>query len=112
MLQLLRARAVVCMIVVGVPGAVVMAGYSTMLQRGTEDGFRGRVMGALSFFQGTAIVIGTVTAAFLGESIGIVPVLSMQGWFAVMSGARVLVVLRDELKVRPGTPSAAPTPSP
>lgn len=104
--------AVVCMVVVGVPGAIVMAGYSTMLQRGSEDGFRGRVMGALGVVQGVAIVTGTILAGFLGEAIGIVPVLSMQGVFAVLSGLMVLVVLRDELAVRPGTPAAAPTPDP
>jgi hypothetical protein len=38
--------AVVCMVVVGVPGAVTIVGLTTLLQRHTTDAYRGRVFGA------------------------------------------------------------------
>ena len=47
--------AAVCMILVGVPGAVTMTGYNTLLQRGTIDAYRGRVFGALGVVQGVGV---------------------------------------------------------
>ena len=102
--------AVVLIIVVGVPGAVLNAGRATLVQQETDDAYRGRVFGALNAVGGVAIVLGTVVAGLLGEVVGIIPVLSMQGVFGVVAGAVVLVVLRADL--RRGTPAAAATPGP
>ena len=85
--------AVVCMILVGVPGAVTIAGYTTLLQRSTTDAFRGRVFGALGVVEGAAAVTGTLSAGFLGESVGIVAILSLQGVGYVVAGGIVLVSL-------------------
>lgn len=76
--------AAVCMVVVGLPGAVAMVGYNTLLQRGTSDASRGRV-------------IGTLTAGFLGGAVGILPVIALQGFFGVIGGLVVLIILRRQL---------------
>jgi hypothetical protein len=44
-----------------------------------SDAFRGRVIGALGAVQGTAVVIGTLTAGFLGGAVGLLPVIALQG---------------------------------
>jgi hypothetical protein len=82
------------MIVVGVPGAVLMAGYNTLLQRNAADAFRGRVVGALGVVRGTAVVLGTVAAGFLGERVPIVAVISYQGVGYMTAGVVILVLLR------------------
>jgi Na+/melibiose symporter-like transporter len=85
--------AVACMIVVGIPGAVTIAGLTTVLQRSTSDAYRGRVFGALGAAKGTAIIAGTISAGFLGESVGIVPILAFQGVGYMVAGVIVVVAL-------------------
>ena len=90
--------AAACMIVVGVPGAVAMTGYNTLLQRNTVDAYRGRVLGSLGVVQGVAIVAGTLSAGFLGESVGIVPIIALHGVGGMAAGVMVLFVLRHQVK--------------
>ena len=55
--------AAVGMVVVGFPGALTIAGALTLLQRNTEDSYRGRVFGALDAVEGVAILAGTSSRA-------------------------------------------------
>ena len=71
--------AVVCMIVVGLPGALILAGGLTLVQRAVADTHRGRVFGAFGAVEGVAVVAGTVAAGFLGQAVGIIDVLVAQG---------------------------------
>jgi len=86
--------AVACMIVVGVPGALMLAGALTLMQRATADGSRGRVFGALGAVEGLATVAGTIAAGFLGQTAGIIPVLAAQGGGYLIAGVAVLAALR------------------
>jgi Na+/melibiose symporter-like transporter len=86
--------AIVCMIVVGLPGAVLMAGYSTLLQRNAADAYRGRVVGALGVVRGIAVVVGTLAAGILGERLPIVAVISYQGVGYMAAGVVILILLR------------------
>ena len=95
--------AVVGMLLVGVPGAVTMAGYMTLFQRHTADAERGRVFSLLGLGRAAAVLVGTTTAGFLGETVGIVPILALQGVGYVLAGAMVLVALRGYVHERPGT---------
>jgi Na+/melibiose symporter-like transporter len=88
------APALVCMLLVGVPGACAMAGLMTTFQTATSDRFRGRVWGAITAVQGCSLVIGIGLASWLGGSVGIVPVIAIQGAGPVLAGLMVLVALR------------------
>ena len=92
------------MIIVGLPGAVTIAGLMTLFQRNTADSHRGRVFGALGAAEGVAVLLGTVAAGWLGEAIGIVPVLAVQGAGYVVAGFAVLVLMRR-------SPDGTPEPS-
>lgn len=93
--------AVVGMLLVGVPGAVTVAGYMTLFQRHTADAERGRVFSLLGLGRAVAVLIGTTTAGFLGETVGIVPILALQGLGYVLAGALVLLALRGHVHDRP-----------
>ena len=58
--------AVLLMAVVGVPGAAVVAAFTTLLQQGTTDAFRGRVFGTLMGLQAGGMLGGSVLAGWLG----------------------------------------------
>lgn len=85
--------AVAGMIVVGVPGALVIAGTMTLFQRNTTDERRGRVFSLLSLTQAVSVVVGSTVAGFLGGPTGIMPVLALQGVGYVLAGLLVLTRL-------------------
>lgn len=58
--------ALVLMVVVGVPGAAVNASFLTLLQRGTDDAYRGRVFGTLLGLQSGGVLVGALVAGWLG----------------------------------------------
>lgn len=79
-----------CMIVVGVPGAFLTAGSMTVIQRLTDDASRGRVFGALFAAEGVALLVGIAAAGVLGDVVGIIPVLVVQGLGFFVGGLVVL----------------------
>jgi len=83
--------AVAGMIVVGLPGALTLAGLITLFQRSSEDSYRGLVFGALSALEGVSVLAGTLGAGYLSRVAGIIPVLAVQGAGYVVAG---LVMLR------------------
>jgi Na+/melibiose symporter-like transporter len=85
--------AVAGMIVVGVPGALTMAGLITLFQRSSEDSHRGRVFGAVSALEGITVLAGTLGAGYLSRFAGIVPVLAIQGGGYVVAGLAMLAWL-------------------
>jgi Na+/melibiose symporter-like transporter len=91
------------MIVVGLPGAVTVAGLQTLFQRHTLDGERGRVFALGSLASSVTVVIGSLGAGLLGGSVGIMPVLAVQGIGYVVAGLLVLATLER---------SADPAPAP
>ncbi|GAA1609518.1 MFS transporter [Kribbella karoonensis] len=82
--------AFVCMIVVGLPGALVLAGMMTVFQNLTVDGTRGRIYGAVGAAESVAVLIGIAGAGVLGDAVGIIPVLVFQGLGYVVGGVVVL----------------------
>jgi Na+/melibiose symporter-like transporter len=86
--------AAACMVVVGLPGALTVAGFMTLFQRSTTDAYRGRVFGAMGLVQSVAMVVGAVGAGFLGTSIGIVPIIALQGVGYLFAGCAIVVLLR------------------
>ena len=88
--------AVAGMIVVGLPGALILAGLITLFQRSSEDAYRGRVFGAVSALEGVTVLAGTLGAGYLSRFAGIIPVLAVQGGGYVVAGLAMLVWLKEE----------------
>ncbi|MFC5178507.1 MFS transporter [Nocardioides taihuensis] len=88
--------AVVGMVLVGLPGAAVVASRATVMQHHSTDAQRGRIFALLFGVGALALAVGAVSAGFLGESIGIIPVLACQGVGYVLAGLVVLALLRDD----------------
>jgi Na+/melibiose symporter-like transporter len=101
--------AVVCMVAVGLPAALAVVGQTTLFQRTSSDSHRGRVFGALSAVQGVALLVGTLLAGVLGDVIGIVPVIAVQGVGYAVAGLIVLAYLPGARRrsVPIGQPAAA-----
>src|SRR3954452_7310591 len=81
------------MILVGLPGAVVVAGTMTLFQRNTTDEHRGRVFSLIALAQAVSVVIGSTLAGFLGGPSGIMPILALQGAGYVVAGLLALSLL-------------------
>ena len=94
------------MIIVGLPGALTLAGLITLFQRSSEDTYRGRVFGAVSALEGITVLAGTLGAGYLSRVAGIIPVLAVQGVGYVVAGLAILVWLKEE----PGEPARATAP--
>jgi predicted MFS family arabinose efflux permease len=104
--------AAVGMIIVGIPGALCLAGLITLFQRSSEDSYRGRVFGAISTLEGVTILAGTLGAGYLSRFAGIIGVLAIQGGGYVVAGLVMLVWLKDsagpEADPRGSGPPATP----
>ena len=87
--------AVAGMIIVGLPGALTLAGLITLFQRNSEDSYRGRMFGAVSGLEGVTVLAGTLGAGYLSRFVGIIPVLAIQGAGYVVAGLVMLAWLKD-----------------
>jgi MFS family permease len=87
------APAVVLMVVVGLPGAAVGASFVTLMQQATRDAYRGRVFGTLLGLESGGLLLGSVLAGWLGDRLGIVPVIAWQGMGYVLLGLVVWAAL-------------------
>jgi MFS family permease len=96
--------ALVLMAAVGVPAALIMTGVLTVLQTSTVDALRGRVFGAALTVMSLVGLAGTVVASALGDPLGPVNLLNVQGLGLVAGGALVIVALRPAVSgVTPAT---------
>lgn len=86
--------AVVCMVVVGIPAATLLAGAVSLLQRHAPPGHVGRVFGTLNTVEGISVAVGGVLAGILGQAVGIIPVIATQGAVYLIAGPVVLTALR------------------
>jgi Na+/melibiose symporter-like transporter len=86
--------ALLFMLAVGLPGALTRAGLVTLFQTATDDAYLGRVFGAYSAVQAVAMLVGALVAGGLGDRLGIVPVIAVQGAGYCLAGALILVLLR------------------
>jgi MFS family permease len=87
------ALAIFLFILVGLPSAGLGASFSTLMQTNTADEFRGRVFGALNTTFALLTLIGMGLASTLGDLVGIVPVINIQGYGYVLAGLIVMAFL-------------------
>jgi Na+/melibiose symporter-like transporter len=85
--------ALAIMILVGLPGALTVAGLVTVFQTATEDAHRGRVFGAINALEAAAMLVGIALAGTLAGRVGIVPVIAVQGAGYVLAGLLTLIAL-------------------
>jgi Na+/melibiose symporter-like transporter len=95
--------AVLGMVLVGFPAAVTIAARTTVLQDNSTDAQRGRIFSLIFAVSALSLSIGATCAGFLGESVGIIPVLAVQGGGYVVAGLMVLALLPG----RPGSSAPA-----
>ena len=81
------------MAVVGLPAAGIGVGATALLQLAVADEFRGRVFGASGMVGGVSLLIGAALGEALGDPLGIVAVLNLQGCAYFAGGALVLALL-------------------
>lgn len=86
--------ALVVMVVVGVPGAAMMAGIATLEQKLAADSHRGRVIGALGAVGAAGSLVGAIGAGFLGEVVPILLLLVVQGSGYVIAALTVAWMTR------------------
>jgi predicted MFS family arabinose efflux permease len=87
--------ALVAMVVVGVPGAAMVAGWTTLEQTLGGERHRGRVIGAMGAVAGLGSLVGAVVAGILGESLPVIPLLVVQGSGYVLGGLTMWWLTRD-----------------
>ncbi|MGI8664461.1 MAG: MFS transporter [Jatrophihabitans sp.] len=79
--------ALVLMVVIGLPGALLVAGLMTIFQQATSDSQRGRIFGTANTLEGAGMLIGALGAGWLAGQIGIVAVISIQAAAYLCSAA-------------------------
>ena len=83
-------------VLVGIPATGVLAGLQTLLQTSAEDRFRGRVFGALGTTRALLMLAGALAGGALGDAVGVVPVLVVQGGAYVLAGLLVLALIAGD----------------
>jgi MFS family permease len=86
-------------ITVGVVSIGPSTGAQSLLQAKSPDAYRGRIFGALGMTMGLFALIGTLTAGFLTDHLGVVTVLNLQAAVYMLGGLMILVLLPRAKKV-------------
>ena len=87
------ALGLVLIVLVGIPSVAASSGGQTLLQRDVPDRYRGRVFAALGTTSATLMLVATLVAGVVGETVGPIAMLNVQGAAYVVSGIVVLVLL-------------------
>ena len=74
-------------IAVGAPGLALLAGLNTGIQRVTDHGQRGRAFAAMGLAMAMGEAVGMLAAGALGDSVGVVTLLNVQGALYLLAAA-------------------------
>jgi MFS family permease len=88
--------ALVAMVIVGVPGAAMQAGWVTLQQTHSSDSHRGRVVGAIGAMGALGSLVGAEVAGLLGEVVPVVLLLVVQGSGYLLSGLAIGYLMRNQ----------------
>jgi MFS family permease len=99
------ALALVLMVVVGFPGAALLASYTTLTQTAVADAYRGRLIAAVTTVGSLTMLVGMVVASVLGDVVGVVPLLVVQA--AAYPAFGVLALARGWARISPPEPASA-----
>jgi len=92
----------------GLVGIGPATGAQSLLQAKSPDAYRGRIFGALGMTMGLFALIGTITAGFFTDHLGVVAVLNIQAAGYVFGGLLVLALLPREKDTVPLQTEPAP----
>jgi MFS family permease len=81
--------AIVLMLLVGLPAALMGAALMSLFQSAVADRHRGRIFGTVGAIQGAGMLIGALCAGWLASRLGIVPVLVFQAAAYIGAGLTV-----------------------
>ncbi|MEO7003156.1 MAG: MFS transporter [Ktedonobacterales bacterium] len=95
-------------VAVGIPAVGMMMGMQSLLQATAPGAYLGRVFGVVGALTGLLGLIGTLTAGFVTDHIGVVTTLNIQGGGYVLAGLLALTLLPRH---RPETKPDADTPA-
>ncbi len=87
--------------VIGLPGIGFFVTIQTLLQAGTTDEFRGRVLGAFGTVTALFMLLGMGLASILGNSVGYVPLLDVAGVVYGISGCTVFALVHPTIVTHP-----------
>lgn len=82
------------MVIVGLPAVAIGAGYTTSLQTSLEARFLGRVFSLVDTVSALALLLGIITAGILGDLIGVMTLIKVQGGAHVVAGLLAFVLLK------------------
>jgi MFS family permease len=85
--------AVVLFVLVGLPASAMEPSFTTIVQRATDEQLRGRVFSALFTTLAVAALVGMLIGSTLGDRVGVVTLLNIQGFGYVFGGLLVLRLL-------------------
>ena len=85
---------VICTMLAGMPVVFFFVAVYTLLQRRSQDRYRGRVFGAYLNNNTILLLIGLFVSSFLGDRIGIRPTMYLMGFFYFLAGIVALILLR------------------
>jgi MFS family permease len=89
----------VLFVVVGVPGAVGFAATMTVLQGFVENAFLGRVFAVAGVVASAGMLVGATVGGVLGDDVGVVNMLTVQGLGYVVAGLLAGALLRRSAQV-------------
>lgn len=95
--------AMVLFALVGIPAAFMNVQIQTLFQVLVEDHLRGRVFSALLAIGSLTSLIGMLLAGLLGDLLGPIPLLNLQGGSYVFGGLLIFLALRKHVSVEQKT---------
>ena len=102
--------ALVGMVIVGIPGTAMQVGGTTIQQREVLDTHRGRVIGLYMTVAAVGAIVGTSLGGLFGQTVGILPMVVIQGSGYAISGLMVLAVARRSGRASSAQPTATDEP--
>jgi MFS family permease len=88
------APAVVLLVLVGIPGAVMTAAWFTLMQLGVADELRARAISVVLVLESGAMLIGAALAGTLTGKFGVINVLTGQGLGYVLAAGVFVLLIR------------------
>ncbi len=87
--------ALVLMLMVGLPAALIVAALMSLFQSAVGDRHRGRIFGTVGAIEGAGMLVGALCSGWLAGRLGIVPVICFQAGAYVFTGLAVHRPLRQ-----------------